>query len=83
MSCEEAENHRAALKCRFCWEPLKEASISDDPAFPDVCREPACIDLMNKSCNKTHPCGHRCRGFRGEQRCLPCLHKDCIKTHNM
>ena len=24
MTCEDAEKHRVALKCRFCWEPLKE-----------------------------------------------------------
>lgn len=38
MSCEDAENHRVALKCRFCWEPLTEPSLSDEPAFADVCR---------------------------------------------
>lgn len=82
MSCEQAENHRVALKCRYCWEPLKQESISNEPAFMDVCRLPECIEKMKGSCNKTHPCGHKCLGFRGEKRCLPCLDPECIKTHN-
>mmetsp|Transcript_45862 Transcript_45862/g.60782 ORF Transcript_45862/g.60782 Transcript_45862/m.60782 type:complete len:80 (-) Transcript_45862:1058-1297(-) len=79
MNCEDAENHRVALKCRFCWEPLKEPSLSNEAAFADVCREQACIDLMNRSCPKILGCGHKCHGFKGERRCLPCLNKDCIK----
>lgn len=82
MSCLDAENHRVAAKCRFCWEQLKEPSVSPNPFFDDVCRNPDCIALMNASCDKRHPCGHKCKGFRGEARCLPCLEPDCIKTHN-
>jgi len=82
MDCEEAANNAAALKCRFCWEPLKEPSLSNEAAFSDVCREAACIELMNKSCSKILRCGHKCRGFRGERRCLPCLDRECIKKNN-
>lgn len=82
MNCEDAENHRVALKCRYCWEPLTEPSLSPEPCFADVCRLKDCIDKMNASCTKTHACGHKCRGFRGERRCLPCLDKECIKQHN-
>ncbi len=49
-----------------------------NPAFRDVCRKPDCMDLMNKSCDKVHGCGHACNGFAGEQICLPCLHEDCV-----
>ena len=30
-----------------------------------------------KFCNKTHECGHRCGGVRGEEECLPCLQSCC------
>ena len=82
MNCQEAENYKVALKCRYCWEPLTEPSISELDIFADVCRLPECIEKMNKSCTKTHACGHKCKGFRGETRCLPCLNKECITTHN-
>ncbi len=48
------------------------------PAFKEVCRSADCINLMNNSCEKVHPCGHFCCGFRGEKHCLPCLHPDCV-----
>ena len=70
------------MKCRFCWEKITEPSLSDEAVFADVCRKPECIELMNRSCNKVHQCGHKCRGFRGERQCLPCLEKECIGNHN-
>ena len=36
------------------------------PAFRDVCRKQECLDLMGKSCDKVHECGHACNGFAGE-----------------
>ena len=30
-------------------------------------------------CTKTHACGHGCKGFKGEEQCLPCLNKECVK----
>ena len=82
MNCAEAEFRRDALKCRFCWEPLVQPSISHEDVFMDVCRQQECIDKMNKSCNKIHLCGHKCHGFKGEINCLPCLNKDCILEYN-
>ena len=38
---------------------------------------------MRQSCNKVHQCGHPCKGFANEGRCLPCLNLDCIKNHNL
>lgn len=82
-SCEEAENFKDALKCRFCWEQLTEPSPSDKPAFKDVCRTKNCIELMKASCSKLHECGHPCKGFANETNCLPCLEVECIKNHNV
>ena len=33
---------------------------------------------MQLSCDKMLPCGHPCRGVAGDNKCLPCLHEDCI-----
>ena len=41
-------------------------SASMKPAFINVCRKADCIELMNKSCEKIHPCGHICFGFNNE-----------------
>ena len=81
-SCEQAKNFEVARKCRYCWDEMTEPSISPDEAFRDVCRKPDCIALMQKSCNKTHPCGHNCKGFRGESQCLPCIDRGCIEEFN-
>ena len=34
--------------------------------------------MIRENCDKTHACGHPCRGFFGEQECLPCLNAECV-----
>lgn len=34
--------------------------------------------MIKQSCDKIHPCGHPCKGFAREKKCLPCLHPDCV-----
>jgi len=41
--------------------------------------EKECQVLIPKSCAKIHACSHLCRGFAGEQICLPCLEPECIE----
>jgi len=38
---------------------------------------------MRMSCNKKHDCGHKCKGYANEQRCLPCLEPDCLENYNL
>ena len=45
--------------------------------FANVCTKGECKALMDLSCEKVKACGHNCKGFRGEKKCLPCLHEDC------
>jgi len=35
--------------------------------------------LFKKSCDKVHACGHSCMGYRGEEKCLPCLNSECAR----
>ena len=62
-TCEEFKEHKEASKCRFCFSKLKQAPPSVKPAFKNVCREQACVELMNKTCDKVLECGHPCNGF--------------------
>ena len=79
-TCEEHKQFRESRKCRFCATLInKPPARYAKPAFMDVCEEAACVDLMDQSCDKVLPCGHCCGGFRGEQKCLPCLHEDCVE----
>lgn len=68
-----------AEACRFCGEELKQPSPSMLPAFKSVCRKGECFELMQKSCEKTLPCGHYCCGTKGEIECMPCLQPECIE----
>ena len=68
-------------KCRYCLSKLTQPSPSMLPAFKEVCRSADCINLMNNSCEKVLACGHFCCGFKGEQKCLPCLHPDCVEKN--
>ena len=35
--------------------------------------------MIKDNCHKILPCGHNCRGFRGEKKCLPCLNEKCAE----
>jgi len=82
QTCEEASKFEKARKCRFCKEEIRGPPPNMIPAFKDVCRKADCIELMNKSCDKTLPCGHYCKGFKGETECLGCLEPECIEKYN-
>jgi hypothetical protein len=73
---------KKARKCRFCKSEIRGPPPNMIPAFKDVCRQADCVDLMNKSCDKVLPCGHFCKGFKGEPECLGCLEPECIEQYN-
>lgn len=77
-TCEQFKEFKEARKCRFCNTKLTQPPPSMKPAFINVCRQPACIDLTNKLCDKMLACGHPCNGFSGEGNCLPCLDEACV-----
>jgi E3 ubiquitin-protein ligase MYCBP2 len=56
-------------------------SLSKVEAFKYVCRDDNCLALCNKVCQKMHPCGHPCNGFKDEAKCMPCLHESCVKAN--
>lgn len=45
----------------------------------DVCLRQECLNMLKENCDKTLACGHPCRGFFGEKKCLPCLNADCAE----
>lgn len=65
--------------CRFCDEKMSRRYFGLEFTFNDVCNKKECIELMTKSCNKVHECGHICRGFAKEEECMPCLDSECVK----
>ena len=77
-TCEQHKEFKEARKCRYCWLQLTEPSLIANPAFMDVCRAPACLENVKKSCEKILPCGHYCCGFKDERICLPCLNEECV-----
>lgn len=78
-TCEQFKELKEARKCRYCLTKLTQAPPSVKPAFKDVCRSQACVELMGKTCDKVLRCGHPCCGFSGETKCLPCLDESCVQ----
>ena len=77
--CKQWDIQKQLEKCRFCQEMMTEAPLSPAvPAFKHICRNEACIKLCDTICQKVNPCGHPCNGFKGEAKCMPCLHEDCL-----
>lgn len=87
QACQEGGS---SSSCRWCSQPcmpklrrsesLASACCGSDEGT-DLKRFPpglSCAEKERRACGKRHrECGHWCGGFRGEQRCLPCLHADC------
>ena len=80
-TCKQFKDDKEAMKCRFCQENMAQPSLSPLPAFTFVCREKECVELMSKNCDKMLACGHACCGFKGEERCLPCLDPECVNKN--
>lgn len=76
-TCDEHARHKAVLKCIYCDSEI--AAGTNHPKREDVCRAPLCSDLVSVACMKKHACGHRCGGFKDEEKCLPCLNEECLK----
>lgn len=34
---------------------------------------------MRDACHKKLDCGHFCYGTCDDEKCMPCLHEDCVK----
>ena len=82
-NCDEYAHHLNAKKCRFCGNELvnqgeEEKKGDEAGAFDDICLRQECQDMIRENCVKQHACGHPCRGFFGEEECLPCLNNECV-----
>lgn len=81
FTCESFKEFQSSRKCRYCKEKIDGDGVSQEPAFKNVCKNPSCLALMERACNKILPCNHCCYGFRGEEKCLPCLNEECVKKN--
>jgi len=77
MTCEAVKKHKEARKCRFCDSEIK--GKQSNRILSDVCTKKDCVKLKELSCVKRLECGHSCKGFKGEENCLPCLSPECEK----
>ena len=67
------------LKCIYCDSEI--AAGANHPKREDVCKAAECSALVEVACMKKKPCGHRCGGFKDEEKCLPCLNEECLKKN--
>lgn len=79
-NCDEYARHKAVLKCIYCDSEI--AAGANHPKREDVCKAAECSKLVEVACPKKKACGHRCGGFLGEEKCLPCLQENCVKVND-
>eukprot|EP00002_Diphylleia_rotans_P039326 TRINITY_DN9099_c0_g1_i2.p1 TRINITY_DN9099_c0_g1~~TRINITY_DN9099_c0_g1_i2.p1 ORF type:complete len:433 (+),score=56.03 TRINITY_DN9099_c0_g1_i2:220-1518(+) len=93
FNCEDFEMYSKARHCRYCSStltpltaPLLPRKLSNPhrrkgrySLVIDVCEQDECQKKLEHSCHKTHPCGHRCIGIKGEKHCIPCMNDTCCK----
>lgn len=80
-SCEAWKEYQDAVKCRFCGDAILQQLEGLGEAFKDVCHKAECQSQIAESCVKMKECGHACKGFNGEEECLPCLNAECVKLN--
>ena len=83
MTCEQYKSYQGSRKCRFCQQSLQSensAPSSSYEALQNCCNDKECLEEREYACEKTLPCSHFCGGIRGESKCLPCLHDDCLEN---
>ncbi len=73
-TCEEYKNFKQSKKCKYDYTIITEKNRGP---VEDVCSNPDCVEIYNTSCGKKLKCGHDCCGTKIENRCPPCLKKDC------
>lgn len=56
---------------------MKAPNLKAVPALQDICTDKECEEKSLLACPKMLPCNHSCFGYRGETKCLLCLHEDC------
>ena len=69
LTCDQYKKSKNGT-CRYCEE--------FPPVGEDCCEQPECMKVLQRSCRKVLPCGHRCYGTAGEFSCPPCLVDNCI-----
>ena len=82
-TCERWKEYQDSKKCRFCetqltLENTAQPEYGSGAGLRNVCTNSECLEKRKWSCDKVLGCGHLCIGIRGERRCLPCLHPDCV-----
>ena len=73
-TCEEYKAFLSSLKCRYDNTVINEATRGPTEI---VCNNAECLTKYKYSCKKTLQCGHVCFGCKKENKCPPCLDKDC------
>jgi E3 ubiquitin-protein ligase MYCBP2 len=69
-------------KCRYCGDVMLEInSRSGIRALEDICPKKECQEVSKSACSKMLPCGHSCKGFAGEKKCMPCLEEKCAAAN--
>lgn len=79
-TCDEHAKHKESVNCIYCDSEIPPGG--NHPKREDVCKAPDCARLVEVACMKKHACGHRCGGFKDEEKCLPCLNEECAKKNN-
>eukprot|EP00656_Telonema_subtile_P054326 TRINITY_DN8096_c0_g1_i4.p1 TRINITY_DN8096_c0_g1~~TRINITY_DN8096_c0_g1_i4.p1 ORF type:complete len:610 (-),score=158.24 TRINITY_DN8096_c0_g1_i4:132-1961(-) len=71
-----------AIDCHL-WDMSKPALLEHaEHIMQHVCDEPECRENASIGCLKPLECGHMCGGVLGEERCMDCLHRDCVGEHS-
>jgi len=66
-TCEQWENRKNAIKCRYCEEPIENPDPKSSEAFRDICSAEECSEKLKNACFKIKECGHPCCGTHYDQ----------------
>lgn len=70
--------YKTLVPCRYCDEPLDhEVDVQKIP-LSDICTtNPDCMNKASEACTRILNCGHRCGGYKNENKHPSCIIKNC------
>jgi hypothetical protein len=78
FTCRTFKENKELVRCWNCKDVIE--GFNGDLNNP-FCMKEACQREANGQCSNTLDCTHGCRGYKGEEVCLPCLNEQCVREN--
>ena len=58
---------------------VKKSEVAINVQMIDTTGKTQTVEVEDDFCKKKLQCGHRCKGYKNEKKCPPCINEDCAR----